>query len=160
MADAYTLTKGAFYIMVGMYSFSGLVIIILFLIAFFTPALIFLKAKLSKSSVIYLVNRAQQGRFVVGKHYAEGITEAKKVGPFIMTENSHTIELKSRTALFLAFGEFAATLPLKWVYVLNKLRERALKEKKPITNVDDIAKKIGLKFDEKKNKWGNIDGTT
>ena len=153
----YTLTQGAFYTMIGIYSFAGLCILILFLIAFFTPALIFLKAKLSRSSVIYLLNRAQSGRFVVAKHYAEGIAEVKKVGPFIMTENSHTIEQKSKVGLFFAFGEYATTLPLKWVYVLNKLKERAIIKGEKIKNADILDNRIGLKFNETLKVWENID---
>ena len=42
---------------------------------------------------------------------------------------------------------------MRWVYVLNKLREKAITEQRPITNVDDIGKEVGLKFDEDKKVW-------
>lgn len=147
------MTKTTKYIMYGLIGFMGFETLLLFFTAFWTPALIFLKAKLKKSSVIYLVNRAQGGRFLVAKHQSEGIADVKKVGPFIMTENSHTIEHKSRVGLFFAFGEFAATLPLKWVYVLNKVRQKAINEGKPIVNIENLGEKIGLKFDEEKKIW-------
>ena len=64
-----------------------------------------------------------------------------------------TEEQKSRVTLFIAFGEFAATLPMRWAYVLNKLRERAIAEQKPITNVEDIGRKVGLTYDENEKVW-------
>lgn len=147
------MSKTAYYIMIGIFSFSGFLLLILFFIAFWTPALIFLKAKWTRNSVIYEINRAQGGRFLVGKHKSQGIAEVKGVGPFIMSEGSHTIEKKSRVALFFAFGEFAATLPMRWVYVLNKLREKSITEQKPITNIEEMGKKIGLIFNEKIKSW-------
>ena len=150
------MTKTTKLYIYGILGFSGLLSVLFFLMIFWTPALTFLKAKMSKGSIVYLVNRAQGGRFIVGKHMSEGVIDVKKVGPFIMTENSHTIEQKSRVGLFFAFGEFAATLPLKWVYVLNKIRKKAVDIGTPITNVDDLAAKVGLKFDEEKKVWKTI----
>src|SRR3990167_8991701 len=145
-----TTTK---YIIWGILGLTGYLLVMLIFVAFWTPAFTFLRAKIQKSSVIYEINRAQGGRFLVGRHKSQGIAEVKKVGPFILSENSHTIEQKSRVALFFAFGEFAATLPMRWVYVLNKLRDKAIAEQNPITNVDDIGKEVGLKFDEDKKVW-------
>jgi len=147
------MTKTTKLYIYGILGFSGFLFVLFFLMIFWTPALIFLKAKIRKSSIIYLVNRAQGGRFLVGKHTSEGIIDVRNVGPFIMTENSHTIEQKSRVGLFFAFGEFAATLPLKWVYVLNKIRQKAIDKGTPITNIDDLAGKVSLKFDEDKKVW-------
>lgn len=147
------LTKTAFYIMIGIYSFAGILLVMLFIIAFFTPGIVFLKAKLKKSPLIYIVNRGQKGRFFVGKQKTEGIVDIDRVGPIIISENSHTIEHKSGTPLFFAFGEFAGSLPLKWIYVINKMREKANKEDNPLTNVDELAGKLGLKFDDIKKLW-------
>lgn len=147
------MTKGTKYIIYTILGYVGFTTLILFFMAFWTPAFIFLKAKWSRSSVIYEINRAQAGRFLVAKHKSQGIVDVKKVGPFILSENSHTIEQKSRIGLFFAFGEFAATLPMRWVYVLNKLRDRAVAEGKPISNVDELGKKLGLNFDEQQKVW-------
>ena len=144
------------YIIWGILGLMGWMSVILILIIFWTPALTFLKAKFQKNSVIYEINRAQGGRFLIGRHKSQGIADVKRVGPFIMSENSHTIEQKSRVSLFFAFGEFAATLPMRWVYVLNKLREKAIAEEKPIANVDDIAKKLGIQFDNETKVWRKI----
>lgn len=147
------MTTSTKYIIYGILGLTGWFAVMLFFIIFWTPALTFLKAKWQRSSVIYEINRAQGGRFLIGKHKSQGIAEVRKVGPFILSENSHTIEQKSRVALFFAFGEFAATLPMRWVYVLNKLRDKAIAEGEPITNVDNIGKEVGLKFDEDKKVW-------
>lgn len=147
------MTKTTKYIIYAILGFTGFVTLILFAIFFWTPALTFLKAKMSRSSVIYEINRAQGGRFLIGKHKSQGIAEVKDVGPFLLSENSHTIERKSRIALFFAFGEFAATLPVRWVYVLNKLREKAIKEGTPLTDVEKFGKEIGLEFDKEKKIW-------
>ena len=150
------MKKATFYILIGMFSFAGLVVVILFAIAFFTPALIFLKAKVKKSPLLYVINRGQRGRFVVGKLKTEGIIEVNNVGPFIITENSHTIEHKSGIPLFFAFGEYAASLPLRWVYVLNKIRQRAIERQEPITNSEDLGKEIGLKYDDELKVWKGV----
>jgi len=147
------MSKGAWYILIGIFSMAGLLLVLLFFIAFFTPGFSFLKAKMTKSMLVYIVNRSQIGRFVIGKHKTEGILDIRKIGPVIMTENSHTREHKSGLPLFFVFGEFAGTLPLKWVYVLNKLREKAQKENKPIVNIDGLAKEVGLKFNEETKVW-------
>ena len=144
------ITKGALYSFYGSYVIAALLLLILILVAFFTPAIIFLKAKFKKgASLIYSVNRGQMGQFLIatGKH--QGIADVKKVGPFIITENSHTIESKSKTPFYFAFGEFASTLPLEYAKIIQHLRESGEK----ITNIEDLAELIGMKFDEEQKKW-------
>ena len=150
--DCIVMTKMAFYASIGLYILGGLAIAALVGIAFFTPAMTFLKAKIRKATITYMVNRSQGGRFFIGWP-EQGILNLKNVGPVLMTENSHTIEHKSGLPLFITFGEFAATLPLKWVYVLNKLRKRALDEGKPLTDVEKLGARINLKFDDKTKSW-------
>ena len=119
------------------------------LVAFFTPSLIFLKAKFKKGSLIYSINRGQQGQFLIATHKHEGIADVKGVGPFIITENSHTIEKRSKTPFYFAFGEFSSTLPLEYAAIVHYLRETNHK----ITNINDLADLIGMKFDEAERKW-------
>lgn len=119
------------------------------MISFFTPALIFLKAKIKKQSLIYSVNRGQTGKFLPASNKFQGIADVKGVGPFIITENSHTVEHKSKLSLYFAFGEFAATLPLEYATIVQKLRESG----KKITNIEDLGELVGMKFNADKKVW-------
>jgi len=122
------------------------------MISFFTPAMIFLKAKFKKASLIYSVNRGQSGQFTVGTSKHQGIMDVKGVGPFIVTENSHTIEKKSKTPFYFAFGEFATTIPLEFAQTVQNLREAG----KKVTNVEDLARFVGLRFNNITKVWEQI----
>ena len=143
------ITKGVLNVLYGFGILAGILLLVLMLVAFFTPAIIFLKAKFKKASLIYSVNRGQQGEFLIATHKHTGIADVKGVGPFIISENSHTIEKKSKTPFFFAFGEFSATLPLEYAHIIRYLRDNDEK----ITNIDDLANLIGMKFDESTKKW-------
>ena len=147
--ECIVLTKGVLNILYGFSIFAGILLLVLMLVAFFTPAIIFLKAKFKKGSLIYSINRGQQGQFLIATHKHEGIADVKGVGPFIITENSHTIEKRSKTPFYFAFGEFSSTLPLEYASIVNYLRETDNK----ITNINDLADLIGMKFDEEEKKW-------
>ncbi|KKK87799.1 hypothetical protein LCGC14_2749620, partial [marine sediment metagenome] len=79
-------------------------------------------------------------------------SRCKGVGPYIITENSHTIEKKSKTPFYFAFGEFAATLPLEYARIVQYLRDSG----KRITNIEDLADLAGMKFDETNKVWEKI----
>ncbi len=143
------MTKGAYISFVSAFVLAGIFLVILFLVGAFTPSLVFLKAKFTKGSLIYSVNRGQVGKFLIASTKFQGIADVKNVGPFIITENSHTIESKSKTPFYFAFGEFASTLPLEYAVIVQQLRE---KEKK-VTNISDLAGLAGLKFNEDKKVW-------
>ncbi len=150
--ECLVITNNQWLAFIGMFIVLGILLLILFLTAFMTPALIFLKAKMKKADIIYSVNRGQSGKFLIATNKSQGIAEVKGVGPFIISENSHTIEAKSKLTLYLAFGEFGSTLPLEFAKVIQKLREMNRK----VNNVDDLAHIIGLKFDNEKKTWVQI----
>jgi len=85
-----------------------------------------------------------------------GIGEIKKVGPFMLSENSHTIEKKSNVAVYVSFGEFAGTLPLRWAYVLAKVREEYEKKGKKFVNVEDYGRLLGMKYSTEKKVWESM----
>lgn len=144
------MEKIAFYAMASIAGLAAVFIVLLFLIGFFTPALIFLQAKFKKgASLIYTVNRGQIGEFKIATGKFQGIADVKKVGPYIITENSHTIEKKSKTPFYFAFGEFAATLPLEYSFVIQYLRETGEK----VTNIDDLGDLVGVQYNEEEKLW-------
>ena len=119
------VSKIAYYTMIDVFVIVGILLVLLLLIFFWTPALIFLKAKIFKKSIIYDVNRAQRGRFLVGKESGEGIIEVPRVGIDHLTEDSHTIT-NNGLNLFFAFSEFVSTIPLTWPAVVTALRETTI----------------------------------
>lgn len=147
------LTTNSYYISIGVFVVAGILLTLLFFLAFWTPGFIFLRAKMSKNPLLYIVNRGQSGRFAVGRAKTEGILDVRKLGPIIITENSHTRETKSGIPLFVAFGEFAATNPLKWIYSVNKIKEEASKQGKEIKNISDFGKVIGREYNEVTGIW-------
>ncbi len=146
------LTKGVFQAFVAFGILAAIFLIILVLLSLFTPAIIFLKAKFGKAGLIYVVNRGQQGQFMIASSKHQGIADVKKVGPFIITENSHTVEQKSKLPFYFAFGEFAATLPLQFANVVQYLRDTGTK----VTNIDDLAEVVGMKFNDITKSWDKI----
>ena len=151
--ECMVMTKNIYLVFIAFAVLAAIFLLILFMVGFFTPAMIFLKAKFKKASLIYSVNRGQIGEFLIASGKFQGIADVKKVGPYIITENSHTLEKKSKIPFYFAFAEFASTLPLNFASLVQKLRERGLK----ITNVSDLAKLAGLKFDNETKVWKSID---
>ncbi len=151
--DCLVITNNQYYAFIGSFAAAALFLVIIFLITFFTPAMIFLKAKFKKADIIYSVNRGQQGRFLISTNKFQGIADVKGVGPFIISENSHTIEKKSKMSMYFAFGEFAATLPLEYATIIQRLRESKYK----IDNIDDFAGLIGMKFNNQTKAWDKVE---
>lgn len=152
LGECLVITNNQYYIFIAIFIVAGLLLLILFLTAFMTPALIFLKAKLTKADIIYSVNRGQGGRFLIAQTKFQGIADVKGVGPFIISENSHTVEKKSKMQMYFAFGEFAATLPIEFAQVVQYLRDT----KHKINHIEDLADIIGMKFDIVKKTWDKI----
>ena len=147
--ECLVMEKIVFNILAGFAILSAILLVVLIFVGFTTPALIFLKAKLRKQCLIYCVNRGQTGKFLVANPKYQGIVDIKKVGPYIITENSHTIEQKSKVPFFFGFGEFAATLPLEYAQLIQNLR----KSGKKISNIDDLAEYAGMEFDNTEKVW-------
>ena len=144
------ITNNQYYIFIGVFVVMCIFFLLLLMVSFFTPAIIFLKAKLKKASLIYTVNRGQTGEFLVATGKYQGIADVPKVGPFIVTEGSHTIEKKSKVPFYFAFGEFASTLPLEYAYIVQELRGDG---ERKITNIDDLAKYVGMEFSDTTKAW-------
>lgn len=147
--ECIVMTRNVYLVFIAFAVMAAIFLLILFLVGFFTPAMIFLKAKFKKASLIYSVNRGQIGEFLIATGKFQGIADVKKVGPYIITENSHTLEKKSKIPFYFAFGEFASTLPLSFAALVQNLREDGRK----ITNVTDLAKLAGLEFDNQTKVW-------
>lgn len=151
------MSQNTFYFVIGNFVFSGIMIVLMIAVSAFSPGFVFLGAKLGKKKVVGMINRSQGLQFSSGKTKSEGIIDVRGVGPVMMTENSHMVEAKSGLQMFFCFGEFAATLPPKWVYTINKLKKRfAKKEDKELKNVSDLGELIGMKFDMVNKAWINI----
>ncbi len=150
--DCLVITNTQYYIFISIFVIAGLLLVMLLLVGFFTPALVFLKAKFKKASLVYSVNRGQIGKFLIASNKFQGIAECNGVGPYIITENSNTLESKSKTPFYFAFGEFAATLPLEFAQIIQYLRD---KDKK-VSNITDLAEMAGMKFNETKKSWEKI----
>ncbi|MCH8003903.1 MAG: hypothetical protein IH934_04715 [Nanoarchaeota archaeon] len=147
------LTKGVLNTLMGFSIFAAILLVILILMGFMTPALIFLKAKFKRgSSLVYVVNRGQQGQFFIANSKHQGIADVKGEGPYIITENSHTIEKKSKLPFYFAFGEFASTLPLEFIALVQKLKETDEK----FSTIDDLGKYARMKFNEDKKVWEKV----
>ena len=146
------ITNTQYYIFIAIFIIAALLLTILLLVGFLTPALIFLKAKFKKASLVYSVNRGQIGKFLIASNKFQGIADVKGVGPYIITENSHTLEEKSKTQLFFAFGEYAATLPLEFAKIVQYLRDTG----KKVTNISDLAGMIGMEFNDQTKAWVEI----
>lgn len=71
----------------------------------------------------------------------------------MVTENSHVREHKSGLPIFFAYGEFAATMPLKYAYAVDKIKRIKSMQGDPMTNIEDLGIEVGKKFDKSINKW-------
>ena len=151
-AECLIITNTQYYIFISIFVIAAILLVLLLLVGFFTPSLIFLKAKFQKASLIYSVNRGQVGKFLIASNKYQGIADVKGVGPYIVTENSNTLESKSKTSFFFAFGEFAATLPLEFAQVVQYLRD----QNKKVSNITDLAEMAGMEFDNTTKAWVKI----
>ncbi len=146
------ITNTQYYIFISIFVIAAILLVILLLVGFFTPSLVFLRAKFQKASLVYSVNRGQVGKFLVASNKFQGIADVKGTGPFIVTENSHTLESKSKTPFYFAFGEFGATLPLEFAQIVQYLRDTG----KKITNIEDLASLAGMYFNKENKAWEDI----
>jgi len=132
--DCIAITKSAYYIMMGVYGLVGVLLILLFFIYMWTPGFTFLRAKFQKKRMMYVTERSQRGMFIPTTFVHDGVVKVPQVGPYILTERSHTIESKSGIPLYFGFGEFAASIPLFFPYVLEKLKSKNI----DVSDWDDL----------------------
>jgi hypothetical protein len=84
------------YIMFGvLFGIIGLETVLLFLVMFKTPAMTFLVANFLKRPVMYIMGKDHLGLF---KHFKpqSGAAVIPGIGVFKLTENSHTLEYKTK----------------------------------------------------------------
>ena len=144
---------GVIVLFAGMYG-SGALLLILIAILWKTPALEFLSAFMTGKPVVAMTNRSARIQFKNGKPSSEGMLDIRGVGPILVSENSYTREATSGALMYFCFGEYASTVPLWWVYSVNRIKEYYAKVRgKPIQNVSQLGEKVGRKFDETTNSW-------
>jgi len=102
-----------------------------------TPAMKFLSASMTKSPLMYIIGKDRMGYFKTFKS-ANGAAKLGKDGLYHLTENSHTLEAGSKTPIYFAFRDLAATLLPEYPAIVQELREKGI----VINNVEDINKYI------------------
>lgn len=147
-----SMSTNVWYITIGIYILFCMFFILVIVFAIFTPAMTFLRAKFSKKPLLAITNRSQALKFNVAKIDNEGMLECNKQ-PYMVTENSHVREHKSGLPIFFAYGEFAATMPLKYAYAVDKIKRIKSMQGDPMTNIEDLGIEVGKKFDKSINKW-------
>ena len=146
------ISSAFYYTLLGL-AISGFIAILFFMFVLWkTPALEFLIAIFGSKSVGLIATRSGRGKFIVGKEKI-GVLQTSKQGDYIITEKSAITEVKSGRPIYLAFGEFAATMPLWWTYVTGKIKKKAEDEGNPIANVEDIGGIIGRKYNQDTKAW-------
>lgn len=153
VGDCLVMTKSIYQISIASYAAAALLFLIVIIILWRTPAMVFLKAWLTGKPVIYITNRSQQGKFITSKNKYEGMADIRGLGPVMISENSHTIERTSGRPLYFIFAEFAATVPLWFAAIITDLKKKFNKDKDKLTNSEDLGEKIGLKYDVNSGKW-------
>jgi hypothetical protein len=134
-----------------LFMFGGLMAVIavqsLILIFIFwrTPAFTFLKAALLRKPLMYIIGKDRVGIFKTFKAES-GSAQVGKDGLFHLTENSHTLEAGSKTPIYFAFRDLAATLLPEYPAIIQEIREKGI----IINNIEDI------KFYLEKVKRGTI----
>jgi hypothetical protein len=111
----------------------GLQSIILILILWRTPSMIFLKAAMFKKPVMYIIGKDHIGYFKTFKPKA-GAANIKGVGLFNLTENSHTLEGGSKIPIYFAFRDLAATLLPDYPAIIQEIRENGFL----VNNLEDV----------------------
>lgn len=126
------------YIMFGVcFGIIGIETVLLFLIIFKTPAMTFLMANFLKRPVMYIMGKDHLGIF---KHFKpnKGSATISGVGIFKLTENSHTLEYKTKTPIYLAFRDLGATLLPEFPAIIQEVRGQG----KILNTIEDIEKLI------------------
>jgi hypothetical protein len=140
-------------------SVGGFFFIILLFVLWKTPAMEFLMAFMTGKSVVLVTNRSNHARFRTAKANSEGMLQVKKVGPVMVEPNSAMLERISGRPLYICFGEFASTLPLWWVSVINFLKRKHQDDPKPLHNSSDLGGRIGMKFNDNTLQWDHVEVT-
>jgi hypothetical protein len=126
------------YIIFGiLFGIIGLETILLFFIVFKTPAMTFLMANIFKKPVMYIMGKDHLAMF---KTFSpkNGAAIIRGIGVFHLTENSHTLEYKTKTPIYLAFRDLAATLLPEYPAIIQEAREKGV----VLNTLDDVTEII------------------
>jgi len=118
------------YILYGIVAFESLLLVF---IMWKTPAATFLKASLLKAPIMYIIGKDHLGYFKTFKPKS-GAAHIKGMGLFNLTENSHTLEAGSKTPIYFAFRDLAATLLPEYPAIIQEIREKGFL----VNNLDDV----------------------
>ena len=132
---------------VGLMVIIALESIVLILIMWKTPALVFLKASVFKKPLMYIIGKDRMGFFKSFKS-ENGAAKLGRDGLYHLTESSHTLEAGSKIPIYFAFRDLAATLLPEYPAIIQEIREKGI----VINNIEDVLTyikkiKLGLKDD-------------
>lgn len=102
-----------------------------------TPAMPFIGAFLTGKSLVYSVGKDKVGYFkAMKRQYGSGVV--KKSGIYELTENSHTLEGKTKIPIYFAFEKFGATMKLEYPAIIQELRQQGY----AISTIEDVQQLI------------------
>lgn len=122
-----------FWMLVGLMGAIGLQSVLIIFIFWKTPAMTFLGASLLKKPLLYIIGKDRLGKFKSFRP-ENGAGRLGKDGLFHLTENSHTLEMGSKTPIYIAFRDLAATLLPEYPAIIQELREQGI----ILNNIEDI----------------------
>jgi hypothetical protein len=125
------------FIFTSLFIIIGIETVLLFLIIFKTPAMTFLAANFLRRPIMYIMGKDHLGVF---RHFRPqgGSASIPGVGVFKLTENSHTLEYKTKTPIYLSFRDLSATQLPEFPAIIQEVREKGV----IINNIDDIERLI------------------
>jgi len=123
---------------------SIIILILTILLIKLTPAWTFLKANLGRKAVVFIKNRSGLGDFRAAKVTNYGCLSVEGHGIVVLSENSKTLDRKSKVPIFNSFSEFGATLSHHYEPTIENLRKKGYK----IDNFEDLRHLIYLSTSE------------
>jgi len=116
-----------------LFSIIGIESLVILFIFWKAPVMPFLKAGFLKRPIMYVVGKDKSGVFKTFKP-KYGSAFIKNEGIYNLSENSHTLESRTKTPIYFAFRDFAATLKPEYAAVIQILREKGYK----LTTIEDL----------------------
>lgn len=110
----------------------GIESLLLMFIVFKTPAMTFLSASMFGKRVMYIIGKDHIGQWATFK-VVHGAAKLGKHGIYNVTENSHTLDAKSKIPIYFAFRDMAATMFPEYPAFVQEVRETGVL----LNNLDD-----------------------
>lgn len=117
--------------------------VVMIVLAKFTPAWTFLRAKFGGKPVIATQNRDSFADLQTGDRIHDGRTKVKGY-PVSLVEGSHMIERKSKVAMFFRFGNMGINTNMEYPAIIAELAEKGIVIKK----FDELDHLVKLTSDE------------